>query len=80
MSHRDPRFDPLPGDVLRWNERVVSGEGIEREVIDARHNRVKVKTTFLRSMAVVYYHFSLDDWRRITATAEVVHRAPEVKP
>lgn len=76
---RDPRVEPSPGDILRWNYD--NDQTIERAVLAVITLRrgiwVKFKTTFIRSSTSVRFKMPLDRWLNECATAEVISRGPE---
>ena len=70
-AERDPRLDPMPGDVLRYTTSLKCIT-TERRVISVSARKVVYRQNDC---------FNIDDWRnewkRWAATAEVISRAEE---
>lgn len=67
---RDPRQDPMPGDVLiygpQWQQERVEVMSIDGKWVHAKYGN----TSWVHSEII-------GRWRHIMAGAEVVHAAPE---
>ncbi len=76
QSERDPRTDPQPGDVLRWEEG--GGGPIQRAVLEVvprvRVPLIKFLSTFGDGKSVTY-QLGLYVWRKWAAGATVIRRA-----
>lgn len=70
-SERDPRTDPRPGDVLR-GKKWLGGHGATRRFV----TRIEAHYVFYECGAALWQCFATrTEWRKWSATAEVVRRA-----
>lgn len=71
MAERDPKTDPMPGDVLRYPSTVIADK---RRVASVRKAGRGYSIVYDLGGSLMPHRCSLADWRKWAATAEVIHK------